>query len=225
MEIHHICPKAKDLFPEYASLKQNPWNKIKLTHRQHFIAHWLLFKTYRNRSTAYSLRSMSAGQKNKHQTRVKSKNYELIKLSTKQIIGDSRKGKAAYKDKNGNIIMCQKDDARVISGELISASLGRKYKWKKESKNSSEARKKYMWKKYPVRKITLFFLDIKITLEYTENNFTFLPYLEQGWQIGQTKEYRSHIAKKSNENMSQEARKRAGEKISQARKQKSLCRY
>jgi len=30
-EIHHICPKSSDLFPEYNSLKINPWNKINLT--------------------------------------------------------------------------------------------------------------------------------------------------------------------------------------------------
>jgi hypothetical protein len=33
-EKHHICPKAKDLFPEYKSLKKHPWNKVVLTPRQ-----------------------------------------------------------------------------------------------------------------------------------------------------------------------------------------------
>ena len=45
-EKHHICPKAKDLFPEYASFKYFPWNKVILTGRQHFIAHWMLWKAY-----------------------------------------------------------------------------------------------------------------------------------------------------------------------------------
>ena len=43
---HHICPKSSDLFPEYASLKLNPWNGVHLTYRQHYIAHWLLSKAY-----------------------------------------------------------------------------------------------------------------------------------------------------------------------------------
>jgi hypothetical protein len=45
-EKHHICPQAKDLFPEYKSLKKHPWNCAILTPRQHFIAHHLLWKAY-----------------------------------------------------------------------------------------------------------------------------------------------------------------------------------
>lgn len=50
-EKHHICPKAKDLFPEYASFKEHAWNGIRLTARQHFIAHWMLWKAYKSYST------------------------------------------------------------------------------------------------------------------------------------------------------------------------------
>jgi hypothetical protein len=46
IEAHHICPKASDLFPEYKSFKLYPWNKIKLTLKQHYIAHLLLAKAY-----------------------------------------------------------------------------------------------------------------------------------------------------------------------------------
>jgi hypothetical protein len=45
-EKHHICPKAKDLFPEYKSLSKHSWNLAILTPRQHFIAHRLLWKAY-----------------------------------------------------------------------------------------------------------------------------------------------------------------------------------
>lgn len=45
-EIHHICPKAKDLFPEYTNLKTYSWNSIKLTARQHIVAHVILWKCY-----------------------------------------------------------------------------------------------------------------------------------------------------------------------------------
>jgi hypothetical protein len=47
-EKHHICPKASDLFPEYKSFKKNPWNKIILSPREHYIAHMLLHKAYGN---------------------------------------------------------------------------------------------------------------------------------------------------------------------------------
>jgi hypothetical protein len=45
-ERHHICPKASDLFPEYGDFKAFDWNSIELTARQHFIAHWMLWKAY-----------------------------------------------------------------------------------------------------------------------------------------------------------------------------------
>lgn len=46
IERHHICPKAKHLFPQYKSFKENPWNLARLTYRQHYIAHWILSKVY-----------------------------------------------------------------------------------------------------------------------------------------------------------------------------------
>ena len=45
-ENHHICPKAKDMFPEYKNLKEFKWNSIILTAREHFIAHWMLWKAF-----------------------------------------------------------------------------------------------------------------------------------------------------------------------------------
>lgn len=53
-ENHHILPKAKDMFPEFKSLKDNPWNSIILTHRQHIIAHYILMKAYNNQSQILS---------------------------------------------------------------------------------------------------------------------------------------------------------------------------
>jgi len=46
IEKHHICPRAKDLFPEYGSFYDHPWNRIDLTPREHYVAHLLLWKTY-----------------------------------------------------------------------------------------------------------------------------------------------------------------------------------
>lgn len=43
-ENHHICPKS--LFPEYKKFNLYPWNKIRLTLRQHFIAHLILAKAF-----------------------------------------------------------------------------------------------------------------------------------------------------------------------------------
>lgn len=50
-EDHHICPKSSDLFPEFKSFKKYPWNKAKLTLRQHYIAHRLLWKAFGGKQT------------------------------------------------------------------------------------------------------------------------------------------------------------------------------
>lgn len=44
--LHHILPKAADMFPEFKDLKQFNWNGVHLTHREHYIAHWMLNKAF-----------------------------------------------------------------------------------------------------------------------------------------------------------------------------------
>lgn len=48
--LHHILPKALDFYPQYKSLTDNPWNGVHLTHREHFIAHWMLARAFPNSS-------------------------------------------------------------------------------------------------------------------------------------------------------------------------------
>lgn len=75
-ERHHICPKAKDMFPEYRSFSQHPWNLATLTPRQHFIAHIMLWKAFPNiKSLTYCIDRMrhTAG------VRCTSKLYEKYK--------------------------------------------------------------------------------------------------------------------------------------------------
>lgn len=50
-EKHHILPKAKDMFPEFKNLNDNPWNEIILSDREHFIAHYMLAKAFPNSSS------------------------------------------------------------------------------------------------------------------------------------------------------------------------------
>jgi len=62
-EKHHICPQAKDMFPEYKSLRKHPWNKSVLTVRQHLLAHLLLVKVYpESNSQKYALWKMFQGR-------------------------------------------------------------------------------------------------------------------------------------------------------------------
>lgn len=69
LEKHHICPKASDLFPEYKNFNKFTWNKVLLTYRQHFIAHWMLWKAYKNFASqfyAFDCMSNISGLSNSH---------------------------------------------------------------------------------------------------------------------------------------------------------------
>jgi hypothetical protein len=91
-ENHHICPKSKDLFPEY---EKSSWNIVKLTARQHFIAHHLLWKTYSNSSMAYVFKCFTDGQisKNIKRTKYKITNriYEKLKIDSNKLNSEKLK--------------------------------------------------------------------------------------------------------------------------------------
>ena len=55
-ERHHICPQA--MFPAYRDGRKHPWNIVRLTRRQHFVAHWLLWKAFANKPTSYAFKLM-----------------------------------------------------------------------------------------------------------------------------------------------------------------------
>lgn len=90
-EMHHICPKSKDMFPEYKSLKQYPWNGVRLTHRQHVIAHIMLWKAYNNISQSLSILRTS-GQKHIKDLSVAKVNSRFIEKA-KINLSNARKGK------------------------------------------------------------------------------------------------------------------------------------
>jgi len=73
---HHICPEAGDMFPQYGSLKNYPWNKALLTDRQHYIAHMMLWKIYRNRSMTFAFNMMSNFEQIHYSSRLYEKHRE-----------------------------------------------------------------------------------------------------------------------------------------------------
>jgi hypothetical protein len=126
-ELHHICPKAKDLFPEYKDLRTNIWNKSYLTLRQHLLAHWMLWKAYGGSQT-FSFYAMNNQNHRRDRNRIKSSRvYETVKLEAKKRISDANTGMSCYIDQCGNRIRCSTSDSRVLTGELKSLSSGRKY--------------------------------------------------------------------------------------------------
>lgn len=154
-EKHHICPKAKDMFPEYSLFEKHSWNCAVLTARQHFIAHILLWKTYRNRSTTMSLNIM----KHTKGYKINSKTYENLRIERalfiSEYIKDTNVGKVNimdgdsirkieltdfYKEKHkgqhsGTVMVTNgtssfrvnKDDPRLLSGELVGHTKGMAY--------------------------------------------------------------------------------------------------
>lgn len=130
-ESHHILPKANDMFPEYEDFKEHPWNEINLTARQHFIAHWILWKAFQG-SQGYAFKcfidQVECKNNQRQNLKVTSRVYEELKLQSSSFISEQAKGKATYYDKEGNKIYCRTDDPRVLSGELVSTTKGRKYK-------------------------------------------------------------------------------------------------
>lgn len=78
-ENHHILPSC--LFKEYSNLRENNWNGVLLTAKEHFICHALLCKMVDNN---YKIKLYSAFNKlqysDKNQQRYTSKLYEYFKL-------------------------------------------------------------------------------------------------------------------------------------------------
>lgn len=115
-EEHHICPKAKDLFPEYKSLKKYTWNGIHLTRKQHWVAHWILAKAYGN-SQAIAFYRMT----HKSNERITSKVYEQFRERASKIISiknskpnpklsKAMKGKVSCYDSLGNYLILTKEE-------------------------------------------------------------------------------------------------------------------
>lgn len=125
MEKHHICPKAKDMFPEYKSLDIYSWNKIELTVRQHFIAHIILWKVFPyTNSQTFALWAM----KHKNKEKINSKLYESLKkdhslkitnLSKNMIHSDNSKLMRSKKMSNKIWITDGVQNMRISNTQII----------------------------------------------------------------------------------------------------------
>lgn len=123
IEKHHICPKANDMFPEYKSFLIYPWNKAFLTHRQHFIAHILLWKTY---PKSYSCVDAIWGMKCRRKTHMNSRIYEKLRVEAIKNISDRMKNKFLVYDENDpdKLFYISKEDSEYKSGKYKQAKIG-----------------------------------------------------------------------------------------------------
>lgn len=72
VEKHHIIPRCLGGTDEKSNL-------VSLSARQHFIAHWLLYKMHRTKDLAFAWRAMCMRPKNSRRQRVNSHSFSLAK--------------------------------------------------------------------------------------------------------------------------------------------------
>jgi hypothetical protein len=78
-EGHHILPKSKGGSGNSSRPKNNP-NIVLLTAREHFLAHWILWRIYRDRSSSLAFHKMLSSNKNQNRI-TSSRGYEEARES------------------------------------------------------------------------------------------------------------------------------------------------
>jgi hypothetical protein len=105
-EIHHIqprCLKGSNL----------PSNLIELSLREHFLAHWLLWKAYPNYlplASAFLQMNHKNPKLKEFQGRISSRTYEKLKTETYKMIGELNTDKVNVRDANGQKLRISKED-------------------------------------------------------------------------------------------------------------------
>lgn len=119
IEKHHILPRCMGGTDEKSNL-------VKLTAREHFVAHQLLVKIYPNvPGLVYALVKMSAG-KGYHKGRINNRLYEWIKRKNNKLKSESKRGKPWTENRRKSYELkppIQSQEANKIRSEAL---LGRK---------------------------------------------------------------------------------------------------
>lgn len=131
-EKHHILPKAKDCWPEYANEHENI---VRLSARAHFIAHLLLSRALGgSQISAFVLmvRRKAEGKtaERRKNVKVNSRLYDVERQRLKDHLSLLQTNKVTVVDKNGSRFRVSKDDPRIASGELVkfyTATKGTQY--------------------------------------------------------------------------------------------------
>lgn len=192
-ETHHILPKAKDMFYEYKDLRKYNWNAIKLTARQHIIAHIMLWKVYGGRQFLplyYMIINNTNTEKRKETIKIYNVRSKLVSV-LKELYKEERKGKGIYKDSNNNKYFLHKDDPKIQELNLVGNISG--YKFSDEVKQIMSFRKKHL---------KLFFLNYKTSIKIDDPNFydKWYGYESQGWVTEKTEHDKKYCQDIINQN-------------------------
>jgi hypothetical protein len=138
-EMHHIIPKC-------AGGHDTPDNIVKLTYREHFIAHWLLSKvgigtTEYKLKFAFGMMSVSS-KSNDYRKHITSRQFEISKkvrgetLIKFNNINSPVKGKKWYADEDGTIYRCHPESPVIEElGLKFIGSILRGTKWYTDGEN------------------------------------------------------------------------------------------
>ena len=177
IEKHHICPKAKDLFPEY---NKSAWNTVKLTANQHIIAHIMLWKAYGG-SQALALECI-LGQFNsdtnpyslsnrKIPGKIRRRYLAKAREAAAEYRGEYRKGFGIFKDSSGNKYFIKTDDPLIQELSLVGNNTGLIHTDESRQRIKDGVRHKCM--------VRLYFLYYAVNVRDLSDEFH--EYLCQGW--------------------------------------------
>ena len=128
-EKHHICPKAKDLFPEH---DKEVWNIVVLTANQHIIAHVILWKAYSG-SQALALECILGQFNNKTNShlsnrkipdKIERRYLAKSREDAAKYRGEYRIGYSVYKDSKNNKYFLKSDDPKIQELNLVGNNSG-----------------------------------------------------------------------------------------------------
>lgn len=191
LETHHILPKGKGWFEEYGDLRKYQFNSVRLTARQHIVAHLILWKTFgveQSISLFYMLVNKT-NHSNRQEIVLKIYSFKTKLIAQlKENFHIWKSGRTTYKNSEGEKFFLHRDDPRIQEEGLVGLLTG--FKFSEESKQIMSFRKKHQ---------KLFFLDMETSFQIDTSDFyeKLDSYLAQGWVFEKTEEDLKFIAEKS----------------------------
>jgi hypothetical protein len=179
VEKHHILPKAKDLFPEFANISEHTWNEVELTAREHIIAHVILWKAY-GRSQSLALECMLGNfnsdtnsflSERRIPTSIKIRYLAKSREDSIRFKSEIRLGKSVFKDSDGNKFFLDVNDPLIEDLNLVGNNQGLSH--------NEVTKEKMKRSKDHTRRIELWFLNIKRTV--VARSVECAEMIEQGW--------------------------------------------
>lgn len=125
-EKHHILPRADDMFPEFQDFDRDyTWNKVILTARQHFIAHFMTFKAFGG-SQAFAFYSMCTRKSKRHKfVKINARLYESSKKEVINLLRESNKVVWFINYDTGESVKIKKSDVKTIEEYVVNPNWNR----------------------------------------------------------------------------------------------------